>query len=110
MIRLSMPPSVNQMYRNVPGRGRVKTKSYTAWLTEAGYTLLSQRPQKFSGDVLVNIQIGPRDKRADCDNRIKAILDLLTKMRMIADDRFVVSVLCAWNDNVRGAEVEVRAA
>lgn len=30
-IDLPLPPSVNALYRNVPGRGRVKTALYKRW-------------------------------------------------------------------------------
>lgn len=110
MIRLPIPPSVNAMYRNVPGKGRVKTGAYKTWASAAGYSLLRQRPEKHKGDVILNLQFGPRNKRADVSNLIKATEDLLVNMGVIEDDRFVVSVLAAWNDSVDGALVEVRAA
>ena len=49
---------------------------------------------------------GPR--KGDIDNRIKAVLDLLSR-HVIDDDRDVVSVTAAWGD-VDGCRVEVEEA
>lgn len=109
MIRIPIPPSLNNIFATVRGR-RIKTSAYKAWRAEAGYKILAQRPQKHSGDVVVNIQIGPRIKNADIDNRIKPVLDVLTETRIISDDARVKGVSAAWNDNVQGCEVVVVAA
>lgn len=106
MIRLPMPPSVNAMFFSTPSGRRAKSKRYEAWIIEAGYEVVRQRPQKFTGDVKVGIRLGPRNRRADCDNRIKPVLDLLTKMRVIVDDRFVVGVSAEWAE-VEGCHVIV---
>lgn len=109
MIRIPIPPSLNNIFANGK-KGRFKTAAYKAWRAEAGYKILAQRPEKHSGDVLVNIQIGPRIPNADIDNRIKAVLDVLSETRVIQNDARVVNVCCAWNDNISGCEVVVRAA
>lgn len=110
MIRIPIPPSLNHVFRNVPGVGRVKTGNYKRWITEAGYAVLAQRPEKIKGDVTVSITIGPR-QRGDLDNRIKPVLDLLTKMRVIEDDRKVVQITAEWSDfAIPGCEVEISAA
>lgn len=108
MIRIPIPPSLNGIFRNVPGIGRVKTGGYKRWITQAGYAVLAQRPEKWKGDVAVSIAIGPR-QRGDLDNRIKPVLDLLTKMQVIEDDRKVVEITARWSV-IPGCEVELRAA
>lgn len=106
MIRIPVPPSLNNVFATVKGR-RIKTSAYKAWRAEAGYSILAQRPQKHDGDVIVNIQIGPRIPNADIDNRIKAVLDVLTDTRVIRGDSRVVTVTAAWNNAVKGCEVVV---
>lgn len=105
MIRVSTPPSLNHIFRNVPGVGRVKTGDYKRWITQNGYAVLAQRPEKHKGDVAVHIRIGPRT-RSDLDNRIKPVLDLLTKMQVIEDDSKVVEIRARWMAD-EGCEVEV---
>jgi len=100
-ISLPFPPSVNAMYRNVPGRGRVKDDPYKRWIENAGWELLSQRPRKFKQRVSVRISMNPpRRSCGDVDNRIKAVLDLLTRHGVIADDKreCVASVAAQWVD------------
>jgi hypothetical protein len=38
-----MPPSVNTIYANVPGKGRVKSARYKTWLKAAGWDIAAQR-------------------------------------------------------------------
>ncbi|MGV0879463.1 RusA family crossover junction endodeoxyribonuclease [Martelella sp. FLE1502] len=98
-ITLPFPPSVNSLYRNVPRRGRVRTDSYKQWVSEAGWELRLQNPEKFTERVNVTISMNPpRRNCGDVDNRSKAVLDLLVKHQVIPDDKgeFVASVLCKW--------------
>lgn len=95
--RLPMPPSVNALYRNVPGRGRAKTKAYGKWLHAAGMALIQQVRVKRRGPVHIDISL-PIDKRGrrDCDNHAKAVIDLLVAHQLIDDDRHVDSLFIAW--------------
>jgi Holliday junction resolvase RusA-like endonuclease len=109
-LRLPMPPSVNHLYPSGKNGRRFPSKEYKSWRTEAGYSLLAQRPEKVKGDVVLTMLFGPRIRNADVTNRIKAVEDLLVEMRVIEDDRFVVRCDVAWADNVKGCAVVVRAA
>ena len=87
---LPAPPGVNTLYANVPGKGRVKTKRYRAWIKEAGWvmrvspngTLNHWTP--ITGPVNVTILGG--NARQDNDAGVKAIFDLMTRMRVWLDD------------------------
>lgn len=95
-ISLPWPPSVNGMYLNVKGRGRMKTPAYSKWIVEAGWTIRAQRPRKFTVPVNITIELCPPSRRAfDLDNKNKALLDLLVKHDVIPDDKhqWVRSVL-----------------
>lgn len=95
-LTLPMPPSVNELFWNKPGRGRVKTRIYDDWLGHAGWTLRSQKPGRIAGRVIVVMSVERSNANADVDNRIKPILDLLVGQHVIDDDRFVVGLCIAW--------------
>jgi len=101
---LPMPPSVNGMYRNVTGKGRVKTKEAKAWAHEAQWMLIAQRNRSSQhrcivGPVAVTVEAyRPGNKRRDLDNILKALLDLLTASKTIKDDSQVMSIHARWVD------------
>lgn len=106
MIRLPIPPSVNALYRNVKGVGRVKSGVYKAWLNEAGWKLKTQRVDTVIGPYVLTIRL-PAKMQGDIDNRVKAISDLLVLHKIIPDDRLAQGI------NVSRApvtEVEVEIA
>ncbi len=97
-IVLPWPPSLNNMFLNVRGKGRVRSENYRKWATEAGWLLKSQKPHKFNEPVRVRVELNPPNARAfDLDNRNKALLDLLVEHGVIHDDS---------NRWVRGVSVE----
>jgi Holliday junction resolvase RusA-like endonuclease len=97
---LPIPPSVNGLYINVRGRGRVKSARYRAWLKHAGWELQAQkgRMKTILGPVKVAIYaVRPKGQRApDIDNIQKALLDILVEHKIIEDDRHVVKVSSEW--------------
>lgn len=95
-LTLPAPPSTNMLFRNVRGKGRVRTEKYDAWLAEAGWKLRMQRPESVKGPVVLVIGVERMSKTADIDNRIKAVADLLVKHRVIDDDKNVMAVAAAW--------------
>ena len=96
-LTLPTPPSVNNCFRNLPGKGRVKSADYIDWIGHAGWTLREQKPGRVGGYVVVSIAVERESATADLDNRIKAILDLIVKHDVIDDDRFVVGLCAAWS-------------
>lgn len=86
---LPMPPSTNALYRNVPGKGRVKTSDYKAWIKDAGWQMKLQSSPlplpRLDGPLELRISL-PASSRIDIDN-IKALPDLLKKMGAIDDDK-----------------------
>ncbi len=95
-VEIPVPPSVNDMFRNVRGKGRVKTAAYADWLGHAGWVLRSQNPSRIGGRVVLVLSVERMSKSADIDNRVKAILDLLVTHGVIDDDRNVVGFAVAW--------------
>lgn len=98
-MRLPCPPSVNALWRNVAGVGRVRTKRYNDWIKHAGTALLAARGQPFSASVHIIIR-APRTSNRDIDGYIKPVIDLLVSQRILASDveRFVESVGARWHD------------
>lgn len=84
-ISLPVPPSVNSLYRNVPGRGRCPTGGYQRWVESAAKRFWGVKVTPFSVPVKIKLTL-PFGRGPDCDNCIKAVQDLLVKMRVIEDD------------------------
>lgn len=105
-VSIPCPPSVNSMYRNVTGKGRVKTVRYLTWARAAGNEVMAQTRQHIPGPVMIDITCQRKRTNEDVDNKIKAVLDLLVNMAVIDDDKNVHEVRCRWGD-VQGALVTV---
>lgn len=89
VLRLPVPPSVNNLYSNRPGRGRYKTSAYRRWIVEADGWYMTQKPLRLPsiiGPYTASIRI-PEDTRGDIDNRGKAILDYLVRVALTSDDK-----------------------
>jgi len=89
-LDLPRPPSVNKLFRNVPGKGRVKTGHYKAWIEQAGWEIRRQRPGKIDGAYKLLVLIGPT--RADIDNLSKGLSDLLQAHGVVENDRLADSL------------------
>ena len=109
-LRLPIPPSVNSAWRNVPGKGRVKTGIYKKWRNDALLCVAVMRgsSKPLSGPVSVSMAIRRPRKGADVDNRIKPVLDLLQAAAVIDDDKNVEEVTARWDETADGCEVTVK--
>lgn len=110
IIVLPMPPSVNGLYRNVAGRGRVPTGLYQRWKEAADAALWTQKRVAFKGQVHVTVTLEDKG-RYDCDNKNKAVLDFLVRHGFIEDDdKRIVRRVTAQVGDVKGCQVEIVAA
>jgi crossover junction endodeoxyribonuclease RusA len=91
ILDLPVPPSVNSLYRNLAGRGRVKTARYKSWTVEAGLLLRSQRPRRIKGPYALVIAV-PVKIVPDLGNLEKAVSDLLVAHQVVEDDRHAHSI------------------
>jgi Holliday junction resolvase RusA-like endonuclease len=104
-FELPRPPSVNQLYRNVPKVGRVKTTVYKSWLTAAGYLLNAARVDPINGRYVLLIEFGPT--RADIGNCEKALSDLLQAHGVVTNDRWAEDIRLTRARDVRPNVVRV---
>lgn len=95
-LTIPKPPSVNALYRNLPGRGRVKSSAYKDWASHAGWVLKSQKPARIDGRVIVIINVERGSMAADIDNLSKATFDLLVDHKLIKNDNQVTAFAMAW--------------
>lgn len=112
VFEIVSPPSVNNLFRNVPGKGRVRTERYKIWLQAARWDVLldCNKPRQIetlTGPVEISIDLGK--SRGDIDNRAKPVLDLLVNTHVIRDDSQVQLLVIARDGDVkRRAVVTVR--
>ena len=99
---LPIPPGVNNLYptiRTENGPKRVKSAEYRAWQHEAGWMV----PRAAKGIAPKWFRVGlvfdrpDKGNRADLEGRIKAVLDLLKKHDVIADDRWNEGMTVEWS-------------
>lgn len=105
IVHLPKPPSLNNLFFNVRGRGRVITRQYSNWKANAIKELLVQKPKPVHGDVMIDVRVGPRS--GDLDNRLKALFDVLVEGGVIDDDRKVVKLTAQWDYELNGATVTI---
>ncbi len=109
-VRLPFPVSSNDVWSRTK-TGIRKSDEYKAWLTEAGYALNRQKPQKIAGKYELSIIASRPDKRRrDIDNIIGSVSDLLQKHGVIENDYLCEFVAATWATDGEGVRVFVRPA
>ena len=112
-IILDMPPSTNNLFFNVQGKGRVATKEYRDWKDRNSGFIKSQKPSRVSGPVEIRIQVEDNFPRRDIDNPVKPCLDLIADrgMKIIDGDHanVVRKVTAEWAD-VKGVKLTISRA
>ncbi len=109
-ISLPFPPSVNALFANVKGVGRVKTSAYRKWAAEAGWSLAAQRPRGIAGAYEIEITaFRPDNRRRDLGNLEKGISDLLVSQGVVEDDSLAEKITLQWATGGDGVRVVVKA-
>lgn len=106
---LPMPPSVNNLFANVPGRGRVKSDRYRIWKQAAGWEVQGQiKAARIGGPVEITYTLEDGGSKADLGNHEKALTDLLVDLRVIDGDgpQIVRAIKLQWGA-VTGACVRI---
>lgn len=112
-LRLPFPPSVNAAYRNVPGKGRVKTRTCLAWEKAARAAAAAYEPMgMIRGPYEMRLSVKrPDARRRDVENLIKTTSDLLVSLGLVEDDSMAESVTASWRTwGEPGVEIEITAA
>lgn len=107
---LPFPPSVNSAYRNVPGRGRVKTKVYRDWFTEATIMAKLQARGNIEGHYAFHMMASRPDRRVrDLGNLEKVTHDLCVSLGLVEDDSLCERILLEWSKEppAKSAQVKV---
>ena len=89
-LTLPLPPSTNGLFKNTLV-SRAPTRAYRDWKKRAGVIVEAVQPQPLTGRYTLAIAV-PRAMRGDVSNRIKAIEDLLVKLKLTDDDRLCDAV------------------
>lgn len=97
---LTIPPSVNRLYRNVPGKGRVKTKEYRAWEKMAGWDIITQGRPTLEGPYVLSIRFRKTATGCDLGNLEKAVSDVMQVFGVIKNDRDCRKLILAWSDRL----------
>lgn len=107
-IVLPLPPSTNNLYSNVRGRGRVLNKTGREYKQLAGMIARAARPPLLRCDVLVTMTVYfPNRRRRDLDNTLKVALDSLKGIAYCDDSQVAKIVLTRGYDNAHPRAVLV---
>lgn len=112
-ISLPGPISVNGLFANIPGKGRITTREYKAWRKSAAELLSVQRSRTFDVPVAITVYVGEEGVGGmDGDNTSKAYLDALKRAGIIKDDsrKWVRTVEVVWVPDMAGAVAWVAPA
>lgn len=99
---LPTPPSVNELYKNLPGKGRVKSGAYDDFVRRGVTAIRNQRVASLSGYVIAIFGVERMSLSADIDNRLKSMLDTIVKAGIVVDDRFITAIAVSWLPKANG--------
>lgn len=113
-VVLPDPISTNNLFVNVPGRGRVKSKDYRNWRNNAARYLSAQRPlPQFALPVEITFYVGEKHiGQMDTDNVFKAYTDAIKVAGVIHDDsrKWVRRTSSVWVPNMGGCVAKIKVA
>ena len=102
------PPSTNALFKNVPGKGRVRTTHYLDWQASALAALRMQRVKNVDGPCFVVLGVERHSLQADIDNTAKATFDLIVKGGVLSDDSLITGCALVWLPRANGlAHVQI---
>jgi Holliday junction resolvase RusA-like endonuclease len=101
--------SVNAAYRNVLHVGRVKTKAYKDWQTQAKMRAILQPKGRIEGPYAMHVEIDrPDNRRRDLSNLFKTVEDFIVQQGYVEDDSLCERIKMKWTQKVEGRPGPVR--
>lgn len=101
-IEIPCPPSVNSLYRNVQGVGRVRSTKYKQWQKAAEAAIANHPPfPVIKGAYRIQMVVGMWDnRRRDILNLDKAPPDFLVHLGIVPDDCMIMGGSIDWSLDV----------
>lgn len=110
MIKLNLeyPPSVNRLWRAIPGRGVIKSKVYREWLEKNLWIIRGQTRDKIEGKFTIEIEATRPDRRKrDLDNIVKPLLDCIVQAGVANDDSLCEMLTVKWINHGTGVAITI---
>ena len=97
-FQFEFPPSTNNLWTPVKGKGLVKTKEYRAWQDANAWIIRQQIGLvKIEGQFEIHFVFERPDRRKrDLDNLIKSSLDCIVSAKIVEDDCFCQKITAEW--------------
>lgn len=111
-LSLPLPPSSNNAYVNVRGRGRVPSQEHTRWKRDAERIALVQYLDLAKPEIATPYRMTIRvnvNHKSDIANREKLLTDMLVRAGIIPDDRWMNEITIRRDNTVAGVLVTVEA-
>lgn len=112
-ITLPFPPSLNRIWRYSRRNGKpYLAERYKTWKRAADNLYLTQkrRVKRVKGPIDITIVFDAKHSgRCDLDNRPKAVLDWLQRVKLIENDKLVQKLELRWGDAPEGCRVTIRS-
>jgi Holliday junction resolvase RusA-like endonuclease len=105
-VMLPVPPSTNNLFINVRGKGRIKSAEYRAWLDHAGLLLKVRSSKVVEGPFEVEVRLSHK-ARGDIDNRMKAAIDLMVRHGRVPDDSKMWRATVARDESIAPGECRI---
>jgi Holliday junction resolvase RusA-like endonuclease len=108
-LEIPCPPSVNSLYRNVQGIGRVRSTAYKRW-QKAAEAAIAKHPAfpVIRGAYRIQMLVGMWDnRRRDILNLDKAPPDFLVHLGLVPDDCLIMGGGIDWSLDVRPRIMQV---
>ena len=97
-FQFEFPPSTNNLWMPVKGKGLVKTKEYRAWL-DANAWIIRQQIGLVKIEGLFEIKFvfeRPDRRKRDLDNLLKSSIDCIVSARVVHDDHLCQKLTAEW--------------
>ncbi len=103
-----LPPSTNNLYANIPGKGRVRSQRYRDWQAAAGWDFNGKGCINGPFTLAITVCASKRRKGRDLSNFIKPLEDLLVVHGVVEDDSLAQSITIEWGEALGGVRMQIK--